>query len=82
MAETREQFRDRIRKVGQMAMLVSDYPDDSVGQVVDGLEAVYAEALRDIRAAIVQRGRLQGVPWLAAPDIDQFAAERGIDLEA
>ena len=77
MTESREELRQRIRKIGQMAMLVSDYPDDTIGHVVDGLEAVYAAALRDYRNHLIG----MGYDYWVISNLEKFAASLGIDLD-
>lgn len=89
MSETREEFRERIAETHDAAYHHSlrkgkPPPTDPEGlwirqneALADAAEAVYAECLRDVRALV----ELEDVFCLVPADIDQFAAELGLDLD-
>lgn len=98
MSETREELRDRIGRISYEAgtarrcadegfhpgdfVTWEDYADRHREPLMDGSEAVYAEALRDVIDAF---GDLE---WpigedtyeLLSVQVHRFATERGIDL--
>jgi hypothetical protein len=80
MSESKEQFRQRIGSVG-----AEEYNKD--GQrpcyppyMEDASVAVYAEALRDVMRLMERDPGFVAI--LGPDDIRDFAAERGIDLDA
>lgn len=90
-SETRKQFRARLRDaygrgfaVQANAMLASGITP-TISDIrecrASGCEAVYAEALRDVKAYALQNREHPRSPSYRAHElIDRFAATRGIDL--
>lgn len=90
-SETPAQFRARLRiayrrgfEAQANAMAASDATPtfSAIGECrASGCEAVYAEALRDVKAYALQNREHPRSPSYRAHElIDRFAATRGIDL--
>jgi hypothetical protein len=71
LPETRDQFRERIYNV---------YMNPPDGSHIDALEAVYAQALRDVIEEVIPY--VIGITTIDTELMAEWAEERGIDLEA
>lgn len=83
MSETREQFRKRVGGYANEVGIDSEYPEGSIGELRDMAEAIYKLALRDVISIMPPEAvwTSGGEPVDATDMIEQFARERGIDLE-
>lgn len=84
MTESRDEFRQRISDVIWDGMERSEYDPEMSGRLVDGLEALYAQALRDLYEVFQGGDELSDIcnhNGGAREVISRFASRRGICLE-
>ena len=76
MTESRDEFRQRISDVMWDGMERSEYEPEMIGRLVDGLEALYGQALADMVRKF-EEAHLEMVVGL----VREWADEIGLDLE-